>query len=67
MKTNLQLSIEADLKQRLMHFSEQTGIPMSRVISDMLQKYLPEEEKKHNIQPLLETITFPSRPGRKIV
>jgi len=61
MKTTLQLSIDTTLKQRLINISTQTGIPTARLIRDMLQKYLPDEEKKHNIQLLLEV----PREGKK--
>ena len=56
-KTSFQLSIDTDMKQRLLNFSNQTGIPVSRLIRDMLQKYLSEEERKFNIQlPLEKTV-----------
>lgn len=59
MKTSFQLSIDADLKQRLINLSNQTGISAARIISDMLRKYLPDEEKKYNIQlPLEERTSF---------
>jgi predicted DNA-binding protein len=56
-KTSFQLSIDTDMKQRLLNFSNQTGIPASRLIRDMLQKYLSEEERKFNIQLPLEKTT----------
>jgi len=66
MKTILQLSIEIDLKERLKNFSSQTGIPMSRIISNIVRKYLPEEERKQSIQLSLEETTETiSRPKIK--
>ncbi len=65
MKTILQLSIDVKLKQRLKNISNQTGIPISRIISDILQKYLPEEERKHNIQLPLEGTTLSIHPMKR--
>lgn len=62
-KTSFQLSIDTDIKQRLLNFSNQTGIPVSRLIRDLLQKYLPEEERKHNIQLPLEKTTISTKAG----
>jgi predicted DNA-binding protein len=56
-KTSFQLSIDTAMKQRLLNFTNQTGIPVARLVRDMLKKYLPEEERKHNIQLPLDRET----------
>ena len=48
-KIPLQLTIDLELRNRLKNFSEQTGIPMVRVVTDLLTKYLPKLEEKYDV------------------
>ncbi|MFH1561863.1 MAG: ribbon-helix-helix domain-containing protein [Nitrospirota bacterium] len=50
MKTTLQLSIDITIKERLKKLSDQTGIPIARIIQNILQGHLTEEELKYGIQ-----------------
>ena len=54
MKTSLQISIDTKLKSRLLNFKDHTGIPISKVITDALTKYLPEKETQHQVQIKME-------------
>lgn len=53
MKVPLQLLVEHTLKDRLSNIREQTHIPVSKLVSDILEKYLDEYEKRYGVQPEL--------------
>ncbi|MCX6000230.1 MAG: ribbon-helix-helix domain-containing protein [Chloroflexi bacterium] len=57
MKVQLQLSIEHGLKERLKNISKQTGIPVSKVVSNVLESHLAEVEMHHGIQLQLAAST----------
>ena len=50
-----QLSINKTLKDRLHNASKQSGVPISRIVADLLEKYLHEFEKERKIQLLLSS------------
>jgi predicted DNA-binding protein len=50
MRVQLQLSIEHTLKERLQNVNRQTRIPVSAIISGLLEKYLHEVEELHHVQ-----------------
>ena len=54
MRTSIQISIDSKLKSRLLNFKNHTGIPISKVITDALMKYLPEKEIQHQVQISME-------------
>lgn len=54
-KVPLQLLIEYSLKQRLQNIKDQTGIPISKTISEVLGRHLVEFETNHGVQPQLPT------------
>ena len=54
MRTSIQISIDSKLKSRLFNFKNQTGIPISKVITDALMEYLPEKEAQHQVQINME-------------
>lgn len=53
MKVQLMLSIEHTLKERLINIKKQTSIPMSKIVSDLLEAHLSEIEEQHSIQQSL--------------
>jgi predicted DNA-binding protein len=53
-KVPMQLLIELPLKERLENIKSQTGIPFSKIISDLLESHLSEIERHHGIQPRLQ-------------
>lgn len=61
MIVHLQLSVEHTLKERLLNIKKQTSIPVSRTVSDVLEKYLPEYEKSRGVQPELPMSAKDSR------
>lgn len=52
MKTTLQISLDTDLKGRLDALRERSGVPVSRLISNLLREHLPKLEKRY--PPLVE-------------
>lgn len=54
MKIQLQLSIEHSLKERLKQINKQTGIPVSKIVSDLLLNHLHEVEEHHGVQTRLQ-------------
>lgn len=54
-KISSQFNLSKSLKDRLKNAQEQSGIPMTRIVTDALKKYLPVFEKEHKIQPLLSS------------
>ena len=57
MKVALQLLVEHTLKDRLSNIREQTHIPVSKLVSDILEKYLHEYEERYDVQPELPMST----------
>ncbi len=57
MKVPLQLLIEHTLKDRLSNFRKQTHIPVSKLVSDILERYLHEYEERYDVQPELPMST----------
>jgi hypothetical protein len=53
-KVILNCSIDSSIKEKLSNDSKQSGISMSRIVTDALKMYLPGFEKDHRIQPTLE-------------
>ena len=47
MRVTLQLSIEPTLKERLAKISRESGVAMSKVVSDLLVIHLPEVEQRY--------------------
>lgn len=53
MKVHLQLFVEHTLRDRLLNIKKQTGIPISKTITDVCESHLQEFEESHGIQPQL--------------
>lgn len=53
MKVPLQISIEHLLRERLKELSAETGIPVSRIITDLLERHLDEIEARLGLHPRL--------------
>ncbi len=56
MKVQLQLSIDHLLKARLQNIHDQTGIPISKTVADILERHLREYEQQHRVQPQLPNV-----------
>ncbi len=54
MRVVLQLSMDHKLKERLKNINEQTHVPISKIISDVLEKHLHEVEEYYGVQPQLQ-------------
>lgn len=57
MKVPLQLLIEHTLRDRLKNIKKQTSIPITKIVSDILEKYLHEYEERYDVQPELPMST----------
>lgn len=55
-----QLSLPKDLKDRLRNINQQTGIPMAKIVRDILEQHLEDVEKRHGIQIQLPTDSSPN-------
>lgn len=53
MKVQLQLSIEHRLRNRLKNINKQTHIPVSKIVTDVLEEHLGEIEQRYSVQPQL--------------
>jgi len=56
-KVPLQLLIEHTLRDRLKNIKKQTSIPITKIVSDILEKYLHEYEERYDVQPELPMST----------
>jgi len=56
-KVPLQLLVEHTLRDRLLNIKKQTSIPISKTVSDILEKHLREYEERHDVQPELPMLT----------
>jgi len=56
MKVQLQLSIDHLLRERLKNIHKQTGVPVSKLVTIVLERHLLEYEQEHGVQPQLPSI-----------
>lgn len=61
MKIQLQLLVDHTLRDRLFNIKKQTGIPVSKTVSDILEEHLSEYEERRDVQPELPMSTENSR------
>lgn len=57
MKIQLQLLVDHTLRDRLFNIKKQTGIPVSKTVSDILEEHLSEYEERRDVQPELPMST----------
>jgi hypothetical protein len=52
-KLQLLLSIDPPLKARLENIKQKTGIPISRIVTDLISRHLDEFEERYQVERLL--------------
>jgi predicted DNA-binding protein len=53
-RTTYQLSIDSRLKARLQNINQQTGIPMAKIVNDILEAHLNEYEQRYGVTQRLD-------------